>query len=136
MNHIEIYADGGSRGNPGPSAIGAVLRDENGVLVACISEYIGETTNNVAEYRAVIEALKLASDYNVDSVSIRADSKLVVEQLCGRWKIKKPHLRDLCLEATILLAPYEHVDIQHVRRELNKDADLLVNAALDKQTML
>jgi ribonuclease HI len=129
-----MFCDGGSRGNPGPSAIGALVLDPSTVpptRLVTISERIGTTTNNVAEYRAVIAALEAARDYPSRAVHVRADSKLVIEQLAGRWKVKHPHLKPLHEQARRLLDAYEEVDLAHVRREQNVEADALVNAALD-----
>jgi ribonuclease HI len=131
---ILIYFDGGSRGNPGPAAIGAVVLDPSTMpptRLAAVSEYIGETTNNVAEYRALIAGLEAAREYEARSVAVRGDSMLVLKQVEGAWRVKQPHLRPLLDDVRALLAPYEHVDLAHVRREENIDADLLVNAALD-----
>jgi ribonuclease HI len=134
LDRILIFADGGARGNPGPAAIGAVLLDPSTappVRLATVSERIGSTTNNVAEYRAVIAGLEAALDFPAREVQVRADSKLVIEQLAGRWRVKQDHLRPLHARARELLCGYESVDLAHVPREQNTDADLLVNAALD-----
>jgi ribonuclease HI len=131
---ILIYCDGGSRGNPGPSAIGAVVLDPSTDpprRLAAVSERIGVTTNNVAEYRALIAGLDAAAPFGARRVRIRADSKLVVEQVKGTWKVKQPHLRPLLEEVRKLLAGYDGVDLQHVPRAENTEADALVNAALD-----
>jgi ribonuclease HI len=131
---IAVYADGGARGNPGPAAVGAVVLDpttDPPTRLATVSERIGVTTNNVAEYRAVIAGLEAARVFPARSVQVRADSMLVIRQLEGRWKVKQPHLRPLHERAAELLAQYEHVDLAHVPRDENADADLLVNAALD-----
>jgi ribonuclease HI len=131
LEEVLIYCDGGSRGNPGPAAIGAVVFAPSGERIASVSERIGVTTNNVAEYRAFIAGLEAAEPFAARRVRVRADSMLVVKQVTGEWKIKEPHLRPLCAQARGLLARYDEVDIQHVRREFNHDADALVNAALD-----
>jgi ribonuclease HI len=134
-DEITIYADGGARGNPGPAAIGAVVFDpttDPPTRLATVSERIGVATNNVAEYRAVIAGLQAARPYDARAVHVRADSLLVIRQLEGVWRVKQPHLRPLHAEATALLAGYEVVDLAHVPREQNTDADLLVNAALDQ----
>lgn len=129
-----LFADGGARGNPGPAAIGAVLLDPTTApptRLATVSERIGETTNNVAEYRAVIAGLEAAREFPARVMRVRADSMLVIEQLRGVWKVRQPHLRPLHARARELLAAYAEVDLAHVRREFNTDADMLVNAALD-----
>ena len=134
LDEVVIYCDGGSRGNPGPSAIGAVVLDPSSDpprRLATVSERIGVTTNNVAEYRALIAGLEAAAPFHARIVRVRADSKLVVEQVKGTWKVKQPHLRPLLEEARKLLAGYAEADLQHVPRAENTDADSLVNAALD-----
>jgi ribonuclease HI len=134
VDAIRIFCDGGARGNPGPAAIGAVILDASSdppVRLATVSERIGETTNNVAEYRALIAALERAREFGARRVEVRADSQLVVEQVAGHWKVKQAHLRPLVEEARALLAAYDEVDLAHVPRAENTDADALVNAALD-----
>jgi ribonuclease HI len=134
-DEVLIYCDGGARGNPGPAAIGAVVLDpttDPPTRLATVSERIGVATNNVAEYRAVIAGLEAARSFGARVARVRADSLLVVRQLQGAWKIKHPPLRPLYDRARALLADYEVVDLAHVPRELNTDADLLVNAALDQ----
>ena len=126
-----LYADGGARGNPGPAAIGVVLRDSEGAELDTISRSIGETTNNVAEYTAVIEGLKLAHARGVTDLEVKLDSKLVVHQLSGEWKIKSDALRGLAVEAKRLLNRFRAVELEHVARGKNSDADKLVNQALD-----
>jgi ribonuclease HI len=134
VDEVLIYCDGGSRGNPGPSAIGAVVLDPSTDpprRLAEVSERIGITTNNVAEYRALIGGLEAAAPFGARRVRVRADSKLVVEQVKGAWKVRQPHLRPLFEEARKLLSGYDEVDVRHVPRAENVDADALVNAALD-----
>ncbi len=134
LDEVVVFFDGGARGNPGPAAIGAVVLDPSSTppqRLATVSERIGETTNNVAEYRALIAGLEAASETPARAVRVRGDSKLVIEQVAGRWKVKQEHLRPLHALARSLLAKYERVDLAHVRREQNRDADALVNAALD-----
>ncbi|MCD4527258.1 bifunctional RNase H/acid phosphatase [Nocardioides sp. cx-173] len=128
---VIIEADGGSRGNPGPAAYGAVLRDaETGTVLAEDGSTIGRATNNVAEYSGLIAGLRLAQDHAPDAeVEVRMDSKLVVEQMSGRWKIKHPDMRPLAAEAT-RLAP-AGTTYTWVPRELNSYADRLANEALD-----
>ena len=133
-DELVVYTDGGARGNPGPAAIGAVVLDpssEPPEVVATVSECIGVATNNVAEYRAVIEGLKAARAVGARRVVLRADSQLVIRQLEGRYRVKQPHLRSLFDEARALLEEFPEVELTHVRREDNTDADALVNAALD-----
>jgi ribonuclease HI len=133
-DEVVVYCDGGARGNPGPAAIGAVVIDPSTTpptRLAIVSERIGVTTNNVAEYRACIAGLEAARAFPSRAIRVRADSMLVVEQLKGRWRVKQAHLRPLRDEALALLDAYDEVDVAHVRREQNADADALVNAALD-----
>ncbi|MDQ1429601.1 MAG: ribonuclease [Actinomycetota bacterium] len=134
LDAVLIYFDGGSRGNPGPAAIGALVLDpstEPPGRLATVSECIGVATNNVAEYQALIAGLEAASATPSRAAKVRGDSKLVIEQLAGRWKVKQPHLRPLHAQARALLDTYDEVDLAHVRREQNAEADALVNAALD-----
>jgi ribonuclease HI len=131
---VTVYCDGGSRGNPGPAAIGAVVLDattDPPVEVAKVSEYIGETTNNVAEYRALIAGLEAAAPLHAHTLHVRADSLLVIKQLRGEYRVKNESLRGLHAEARALLRTYRVVDLQHVPRAQNAEADALVNAALD-----
>jgi ribonuclease HI len=134
LDRVLVYFDGGARGNPGPAAIGAVVLDPSSAppaRLAAVSERIGETTNNVAEYRALIAGLEAAAATPARAIAVRGDSKLVIEQVAGRWKVKQEHLRPLHARVCELLKGYDEVDLLHVRRELNSDADALVNAALD-----
>lgn len=134
-----LYADGGARGNPGPAGSGAVVFDAAGKRVVEVSDYIGETTNNVAEYEAVLRGLtKLKDEYPENffghiPVLVRMDSKLVIEQMKGAYKVKHPNLIPRYLELRNLIARhFPLITFEHVRREFNKDADLLANKAMDK----
>ena len=134
---VEVFADGGARGNPGPAAIGAVVFDPTTsppTRLATVSEHIGNATNNVAEYRAVIAGLEAAQPFGARLLRLRADSMLVIRQLEGAWKVKHAGLRPLHARARELLTNWPEVDLAHVPREQNTDADLLVNAALDAAT--
>jgi broad specificity phosphatase PhoE/ribonuclease HI len=128
-----VEADGGSRGNPGPAAFGAVVRDaESGDVLVESAEFIGEATNNVAEYRGLVAGLTLARQLNPNAVvDVRLDSKLIVEQMSGRWKIKHPDMRTLALQARDVL-PVEQVTYTWVGRSNNFRADALVNEVLDQ----
>lgn len=126
----KLYTDGGARGNPGPAAIGAVLY-ENDKLVGEISKYIGETTNNVAEYQALIDGMDLALNKKITELDCFLDSKLVVEQVNKNWKIKEEHLQKLFVKVWNLSLKFQRISFKHVRRENNKEADALVNKALD-----
>lgn len=133
---LTIFTDGGARGNPGPAGIGVVVKDEQGGVVYEHSAYVGKTTNNDAEYKAFLASLEwlLASSQlaQASSISWKLDSMLVVEQLQRHWKIKEPHLQLLADQIwhklELLQLPYS---IVHVPRAENKDADALVNQALD-----
>ncbi len=130
MNKLIIYTDGGARGNPGPAAIGVVIGDKT------YSEAIGETTNNVAEYRAVILALKKAKALLGDKakkteVEIRSDSELLVSQLKGEYQIKDEELKPLFVEIWNKMQDFKKVDFFLIPREENREADKLVNRALD-----
>ena len=134
VDELLLYCDGGSRGNPGPSAIGAVVYDattDPPVLIASVSECIGITTNNVAEYKALIAGLEAVAHVRARVIHVRADSLLVIQQLRGKWKVKNETLRPLHAAARKLLAEYDVADLQHVPREENTEADALVNQALD-----
>jgi ribonuclease HI len=131
---VLISCDGGARGNPGPAAIGAVVWDASTdppTRFATVSETIGVTTNNVAEYKACIAGLRAAAPLRARRVRVRADSQLMIKQLAGEYRVRQAHLVPLHAEATRLLQEYEEVDLRYVPREENVDADALVNAALD-----
>jgi broad specificity phosphatase PhoE/ribonuclease HI len=127
-----VEADGGSRGNPGPAGYGAVVLDAaSGEALVEAAEYLGIATNNVAEYRGLLAGLRAARDLDADAaVHVRMDSKLVVEQMSGRWKIKHPDLKPLATEAGRVLPP-DHVTYEWIPRERNKHADRLANEAMD-----
>ncbi|MGC5052942.1 bifunctional RNase H/acid phosphatase [Micromonospora sp. DT48] len=129
---VLVEADGGSRGNPGPAGYGAVLRDPStGEVLAERSEAIGTATNNVAEYRGLIAGLAAAAELGADEVEVRMDSKLVVEQMSGRWQIKHPGLRPLAAEAAQLVGRFAAVRFNWIPRDRNTHADALANAAMD-----
>ncbi|MFW5965814.1 MAG: ribonuclease HI [Halodesulfurarchaeum sp.] len=128
---VHVYFDGASRGNPGPSAIGYVLIDENGIVEEG-GETIGRATNNQAEYRALIRALEVAESYGYDEVVIRGDSELILKQVKGAWEARDPTLREYRIEVRELLSSFEEYSISHVPRETNERADELANEALDE----
>lgn len=139
MRKIIIYTDGGSRGNPGPAAIGVVFCNEKGQTIKKYGEYLGQATNNEAEYQAVIFALKkfkalfggrLAKSAEVE---VRTDSELLVKQLNGEYKILEPEIQQLFVQTWNLKLDFKKVKFRHVPRESNKEADRLVNEALDNQ---
>jgi ribonuclease H / adenosylcobalamin/alpha-ribazole phosphatase len=126
-----LSTDGGARGNPGPAAYGYVLETEDGTVLAAHGEAIGEATNNVAEYRALVAGLEKALELAVDEVEVVSDSELVVKQMRGEYKVKNEALRELSLEAARLGRQLRSVSYTAVRREHNELADRLVNEALD-----
>ncbi|MEU4401586.1 bifunctional RNase H/acid phosphatase [Micromonospora orduensis] len=129
---VVVEADGGSRGNPGPAGYGAVVRDpETGEVLAERSESLGTATNNVAEYQGLIAGLTAAAELGAVEVDVRMDSKLVVEQMCGRWQIKHPGLRPLAAQAAGLVGRFTAVRFAWIPREQNRHADALANAAMD-----
>jgi probable phosphoglycerate mutase len=131
---VEIEADGGSRGNPGPSGYGAVVRDaDTGEVLRDCAGGIGIASNNVAEYRGLIAGLQAAIDLGADEVAVRMDSKLVVMQMSNRWQVKHPDMKVLAREAAALLQQIPHTTFTHIPREQNKYADRLANEAMDDQ---
>lgn len=135
-NKTIIYTDGGSRNNPGPSALGVVITDDKGKILKEYSHYLGEATNNQAEYEAVIFALQKAKQLKIKELEIRTDSELIGKQLLGKYKIKDPDLQPLFIKAWNLRLDYDQVDIKIIRREQNKKADKLVNRELDNKNKL
>ena len=129
---LTVNVDGGARGNPGPAAIGVVVRDEDGEVLVERAERIGRTTNNVAEYRALLLGIATALEVGGTELDLVGDSELVVRQIEGRYKVKDATMRELHAEAKRELAGFESWKIRHVKRAENADADRLVNAALDE----
>lgn len=123
--------DGGSRGNPGPAAWGVAVLDDSGECTEGHSGVLGLATNNVAEYNGLIQALELATRAGATEVEILADSELIVRQIEGRYRVKSPDLKPLYLRAKQLITGFALFSIRHVPREQNRDADRLVNEALD-----
>lgn len=131
-DRVVIEADGGARGNPGPAGYGAVVRDlDSGEVLAERFDALGVTTNNVAEYRGLLAGLAAAAELGARVVEVRMDSKLVVEQMSGRWQIKNPGLRPLAAEAAALIRRFDSVRFTWIPRERNKHADALANRAMD-----
>lgn len=132
MTHYVMEADGASRGNPGHASYGTVVRNANtGDVVAERAGVLGHATNNVAEYNGLIAGLRAIAEIDADAlVEVRMDSKLVVEQMSGRWQIKSPDMQKLALEAREIL-PYGNITFTWIPREDNKHADALANEALD-----
>jgi ribonuclease HI len=132
LTHVVVHTDGGARGNPGPAAIGVVVEaGETGKVVSEVAEAIGVATNNVAEYRAIIRALEEAKRFGATSVRCLLDSQLVVEQINGRYKVKSADMKPLHAQVQALRQGFALVTFEHVPREENKEADRLVNEALD-----
>jgi ribonuclease HI len=127
-----LSTDGGARGNPGPAAYGFVLEAEDGAVLDARGEAIGVATNNVAEYRALVEGLRRALELGVDELEVVSDSELVVKQMRGEYRVKNAALRALWLEAADLGDRLRRVTYTAVRREHNELADRLVNEALDR----
>ncbi|MCB1214810.1 MAG: ribonuclease HI family protein [Deltaproteobacteria bacterium] len=130
---LSLYADGGSRGNPGPAGAGACLLDETGQILGQAKAYLGEKTNNIAEYQALILGLKRAQDFPVKKLKIFMDSQLVVKQIQGVYRVKQDHLIPLYQEALKLLDRFPSFEIYHIPREKNQIADRLANQAMDEQ---
>ena len=128
---LVIFTDGASQGNPGQSAIGAVIRDGQGRVISRISRRIGHATNNQAEYTAIIAALEEASRLGAEEVEVRADSELVVKQLNGQYKVKKATLRPLYQKVVRLIGSLEAFTITYIPRTQNREADRLANKALN-----
>jgi len=132
VEKVLIYTDGGARGNPGPAGAGAVIY-RNDKLVASLKKYLGEATNNVAEYEALILALTEAKKLAAGSrVEVRMDSELIVKQMKGEYKVKDKNLKVLYAKVRELLQGFQSVEFVHVLREKNKEADELVNEAIDE----
>lgn len=125
------HIDGASRGNPGPAAYAVVLRDADGKMVLELGKKIGRETNNVAEYYALLAALDYAASHGIHALRIRSDSELLVRQMQGRYKVKSPDLKPLHERALKLVRQLRYFAIEHVPREMNRDADALANVALD-----
>ncbi|PIR93201.1 ribonuclease H [Candidatus Falkowbacteria bacterium CG10_big_fil_rev_8_21_14_0_10_43_10] len=128
-----IHTDGGARNNPGPAGIGAIIYDEQKNIVKEISEYIGEATNNQAEYRACLRAMEEAKKLGAQELEFYLDSELVVEQLNRRYKVKNKELAPLFMKIYNMSQEFKKVAFKHVRREFNKEADALVNKAIDNR---
>lgn len=130
--YIKLYTDGGARGNPGPAAAGAVLENSSGDIIKETGLYLGEITNNQAEYKALILGLKTAISVGASELECILDSQLVVRQLNGDYKVKSANLKPLWNQAKKLEENFEKITYIHVKRHKNKDADRLVNEVLDE----
>jgi ribonuclease HI len=130
---LVVHVDGGARGNPGPAAAACVVATADGQALAEDAVLLGRTTNNVAEYRALLLGLQRARELGADDVEVIGDSELIAKQVLGQYKVKNDALRSLHREATAALRAFDHWSIRTVPRAQNADADALVNAALDQQ---
>ena len=129
---LTIYTDGAARGNPGPAGAGAHIQDEDGNTVAQDFRYLGEATNNVAEYEALLLGMQRARELGAARIEMRADSQLVVRQLCGTYRVRNPALQALHARVLALASEFESVDYVHVPRAQNREADRLANRAIDR----
>ena len=131
---VIIYTDGGARGNPGPAGIGVVIFDEKEEnILGKYKKYIGETTNNQAEYQAVVLGLQKAKELKTQEVEVRLDSELVCKQLKGEYKLKNPEFHASFIKIWNLRQNFKKINFVHIRRELNKLADKLANEAMDEK---
>lgn len=126
-----LHTDGAARGNPGPAGAGGEIRNDDGKLLAEVSQYLGEATNNVAEYKALILTLERALLFNPQEIEVRADSELLVKQLCGEYRVKNEGLKPLYARIKILAADVKKFEVRHVYRSENAHADELANMAID-----
>ena len=129
---INVWIDGGARGNPGPAGYGVHIEDTAGAVLAELHGPLGIATNNVAEYSGLLAALQWALDNGHRRVHVRADSELLVKQMRGEYKIKNEGLKPLAARARLLMMQLDRVDFEHVRREFNKNADRLSNLGMDE----
>jgi len=128
---LSLYIDGAARGNPGPAGIGGIFYNAEKKAIREFGKFIGETTNNVAEYTALIYGLQEALVQQVKQIRVYTDSQLLARQLQGKYKVKEPHLKLLHQQAKTLIQHFSHFDIQHLPREENRKADKLANRAID-----
>jgi probable phosphoglycerate mutase len=129
---IVAHIDGGSRGNPGPAAFGVAIKTAQGRSITAFARFIGETTNNFAEYQGLLAALDFALSHGYSRLRVVTDSELMARQISGRYKVRNPDLKPLYEKAQAMIARLESFSIRHVHREQNREADRLANQALDK----
>jgi ribonuclease HI len=129
---LRLFTDGAARGNPGDAGAGIVIEDDQGVRLRGFHRWLGKKTNNEAEYLALIDGLKAVEAWKPDRLEIYLDSQLVVEQMRGAYRIKKPELQDLAKEAQSVVGRFLDVEFKHVEREQNRGADALANKAIDE----
>jgi ribonuclease HI len=132
QHHLVAHIDGGARGNPGPAGYGVVIEDEAGQPLAQLSEYLGRCTNNYAEYSGLLAALHYAREHGCNAIEILSDSELLVRQINGQYQVRSESLKLLYDQACALIGQLDWFNIRHVRREQNKQADTLANAAMDR----
>jgi len=130
---VRVYSDGAARGNPGPAGAGAVVVNEAGAAVAEIGRYLGEQTNNVAEYQGLLLGLRHALEYGATEVEVLADSQLLIRQLAGVYRVRNAGLMPLYEEAKRLLKRFRKVELRHIPREMNSAADEMSNRAIDER---
>jgi len=130
--HLFLYVDGASSGNPGPAGASAIVKDAEGDTLLEKARAFGPATNNVAEYQALLLGLELAAQLKPNILTIRSDSELLVRQVAGQYKVRAPHLKPLLREVQRLLVPFETVEIEHIPRGQNAEADKLAHKALEK----
>jgi len=130
--HLFLYVDGAASGNPGPAGAAAIVKDAEGDTLLEKARAFGPATNNVAEYQGLLLGLELAAQLKPNILTIRSDSELLVRQVAGQYKVRAPHLKPLLREARRLLAPFETVEIEHIPRTRNTEADKLARKALEK----
>jgi ribonuclease HI len=131
--HVHLYTDGGSRGNPGPAASGAVIKTLKGKVIGEVMKYLGSTTNNQAEYTAIVIGLEKAKELGAEKVDVFMDSELATKQLKGEYKVKNSEIAKRFLEVKNLIHQFDKVTFTHIYREKNKEADALVNKCLDDE---
>ncbi|HTQ06885.1 MAG TPA: ribonuclease HI family protein [Polyangiaceae bacterium] len=131
-SHAMLWTDGAARGNPGPAGAGVMLKTPAGDVLAAEGQYLGHTTNNVAEYKALLLGLERALELGVKRLEVRADSELLIKQLKGEYRVKNAGLRPLYEQALALLGRFEGTELKHVRREHNVEADRLANEGIDR----
>jgi ribonuclease HI len=132
---VIVSCDGASRGNPGPAGIGVQITDDDGAVLAEIAEGLGETTNNVAEYTAVIEGLKRAIELGGTEILLRSDSQLLINQLTGRYRVKAAHIIPLHRQVLALARTFDAISYEHVPRERNTEPDRLANEGVDRMLL-
>jgi len=135
IKKLFLYTDGGARGNPGPAGIGVVILDSARKKIKELYKYIGETTNNIAEYSALVSGLEEARSLEADELVVHIDSELVARQLNGEYKVKDANIKELWTFALRLLKGFKSFEIKHIERSKNKEADKLVNKAINLSSL-